>query len=132
MLSLLHSHYIVSCLKSDFSSGCRLLRAKHTVIDYEVQIKAAVRGLLQRMRTVTLEKRLYSFSSHWIIMLFSMVSESGNSGTVLISIDFSHATKISQSRQIFCPSLAYHDIMVSSFAPADGFSVYSGDNPPAR
>jgi len=99
------------------------------VIDYEVQIKAAVRGLLQRMRTVTLEKRFYSFSNHLIIMLFSMFSESGNSGTDLISIDFSRATKIFQNRQIFCPSLAHYmiNLMVSGFGPADGFSVYSGD-----
>jgi len=40
----------------------------HAVIDYEIQIKAAVRGLSQRVRAVTLEKWVYHFSSYLIIV----------------------------------------------------------------
>jgi len=39
-----------------FHAGNARTRVKHTVIDYEIQIKTANRGLSQRERAVTLEK----------------------------------------------------------------------------
>jgi len=39
-----------------FHAGYARTRVKHAVIDYEIQIMAATRGLSQRKRAVTLEK----------------------------------------------------------------------------
>jgi len=44
-----------------FSSGLRPRCAKRTIIDYEIQVKAAYRGLSQRVRAVTLESGFTTF-----------------------------------------------------------------------
>jgi len=53
-----------------FQAGDARRRVKHAVIDYEIQIMAANRGLPQRLCAVTLEKWFYHFSSYLIIKNF--------------------------------------------------------------
>jgi len=72
-----------------FHAGFARSRVKYAVIDYVIQIQAADRGLSQRKRAVTLEKRfcrfqLFGYKLYFVLILIS-VWQNSEAGSVPIT-----------------------------------------------